>query len=100
MFLTVGVPMLDHATGDRIGAMDGTEIIDSARHDGTVEMNETLRFDDGLVILSGVVRHTDEPFRLAVVGGTGAYTGAHGQVSQLREDRHRKVTVLRLDLTQ
>ena len=100
MFLGVGIPMLDHETGKRIGRTDATEIIVSGRHDGTVEMNQTLRFTDGLVMLSGVVRHTDTPFRLAVVGGTGAYAGARGQVTQLKEDVKHKVTVLRLDLIQ
>ena len=51
-------------------------------------------------MLSGVVRHTDTPFRLAVVGGTGAYAGARGQISQVKEDRRHKVTVLQLDLVQ
>ena len=100
LFLGVGSPMLDHDTGLKIGSADGTETIVSARHDGTVEMDETLRLADGLVMLSGVVRHTDTPFRLAVVGGTGAYAGARGQISQVKEDRRHKVTVLQLDLVQ
>jgi hypothetical protein len=100
MFLGVGLPLLDHETGDRIGTMDATEIIVSGRHDGTVEMNETLRLKGGLVMISGVVRHTDTPFRMAVVGGTGAYADARGQVTQLKEDRHRNVTVIQLDLIQ
>jgi hypothetical protein len=100
LFLGVGIPMLDHGTGDRIGRTDATETIVSGRHDGTVEMNETLRLPGGLIMLSGVVRHTDRPFRLAVVGGTGAYADARGQVTQVKEDSKHKVTVLRLDLIQ
>jgi len=100
MFLGVGLPIFDDETGDRIGSTDGTEVILSGRHDGTVEMNGTLRLDGGLVMLSGVVRHTDNPFRLPVVGGTGAYAAVRGQLTQLREDRHRKLTVVQLDLIQ
>jgi hypothetical protein len=98
MFLTTGVPMLSEGTTKRIGMDDGTETVVSASHDGTVEMNMTLRLHDGLVMLSGVVRHTDKPFRLPVVGGTGAYSNATGQMSQLRLDDHRKVTIIKVEL--
>jgi hypothetical protein len=98
MFLTNGVPMLSHETGERIGVEDGTETVVSIKHDGTVEMNMTLRLHDGLVMLSGVVRHTDTPFRIPVVGGTGAYANATGQMTELREDDKRKVTVIEVKL--
>lgn len=99
IFLTTGVPMLSHHTGKRIGVEDGTEIIISGAHDGTVEMNMTLRLPDGLVMLSGVVRHTDQPFRLPVVGGTGTYADVTGQMSEIRENRKKNVTVIKLELT-
>jgi hypothetical protein len=98
MFLTTGVPMLSEGTAKRIGVEDGTETVVSVAHDGTVEMNTTLRLHDGLVMLSGVVRHTDTPFRLPVVGGTGAYANATGQMTELREDDDRKVTVIKVAL--
>jgi len=98
MFLFHGVPMLEHGTDERIGVVDGTETVASVRHDGTVEMNMTLRLDDGLVMVSGVVRHTDKPFRIPVVGGTGAYANATGQMSVIREDVKRKVSVIKMEL--
>lgn len=98
MFLFTEVPMLSEDTTTRIGLIDGTETIASARHDGTVEMNMTLRLPDGLVMVAGVVRHNDKPFALPVVGGTGAYSHATGQWTQLREDRREKVTIIRVDL--
>jgi hypothetical protein len=98
MFLTTGVPMLSHGTTERIGLEDGSETVVSAKHNGTVEMNMTLRLHDGLVMLSGVVRHTDAPFRVPVVGGTGAYATARGQMSELREDDNQNVTVIKVQL--
>jgi hypothetical protein len=98
MFLTSEVPMLSEGTAERIGVEDITETVVSVRHDGTVEMNTTLRLRDGLVMLSGVVRHTDTPFRLPVVGGTGAYANVTGQMTELREDDDRKVTVIKVEL--
>jgi hypothetical protein len=35
---------------------------------------------------------------VTVTGGTGRYLGVGGQFTLLREDRHRKVTVMRLEL--
>ena len=40
---------------------------------------------------SKVVRHTDEPFRTSVTGGTGAYLGVRVQITLLKSDKDRKV---------
>jgi hypothetical protein len=45
-----------------------------------------------------VVRHTDQPFRITVTGGTGRYLGVGGQLTLLRSDEDRKVEVMRLEL--
>jgi hypothetical protein len=98
LFLGTGLPVLDNATGQRIGTSDAVELIVSARHDGTVTSQSTLRLPGGHIDLDGVVRHTDDPFRVTVTGGTGRYSGVGGQLTLLREDVQRKVSVMRLEL--
>src|SRR4051794_24643624 len=67
-FLSTGMPVLDNATGNRIGTSDAVELIVSTRHDGTVVSQGTLRLRGGHVELDGIVRHTDSPFRASVTG--------------------------------
>ncbi len=98
LFLGVGAPILDNATGDRVGEGDSVELVVSGRHDGTVTSRSTLRLPGGHVEIDGVARHTDAPLRMTVTGGTGRYLGVGGQLTTLREDRKRKVTVMRLEL--
>jgi hypothetical protein len=98
MFLTTGVPVMSHGSGRRIGVLDGTETIVAAAHDGVVDQTITLRLRHGLVMLGGVVRHDDTPFRLAVVGGTGRYAEVRGDMTLVREDPDRKVNVFRISL--
>jgi hypothetical protein len=97
-FLSVGQPILAHGTNHRIGSSDAVELIVSGRHDGTVTAQGTLRLRGGHVQLDGIVRHTDDPLQVPVVGGTGAYAGAGGQLTLLREDVKHKVSISRLDL--
>ena len=94
LFLTTGTPV--YAQGKRIGTMDGVETIVTAAHDGTVSQQGTLRLAGGNIMLEGIGRHTDTPFRLAVVGGTRDYAFARGQLTVLREDNSRGVVVFRL----
>jgi len=96
VFLVTGVPM--NADGERIGTMDGLETIVSTAHDGTVSQQLTLRLARGMIMLEGVGRHTDTPFRLAVVGGTRDYAFARGQLTLLREDNTHGVVFFRLIL--
>lgn len=97
-FLSTDMPVLDHATGDRIGTSDAVELIVSGRHNGTVTSHSTLRLPGGHVDLDGVVRHTDAPFQVSVTGGTGKYLGVGGQLTLLREDIKHKVVVMKLEL--
>ncbi|MFC4784217.1 hypothetical protein ACT8ZV_07070 [Nocardioides sp. MAHUQ-72] len=97
LFLGTDGPILDNATGQRVGVGDFVELIVSGRHDGTVTGQTTLRLAGGHVDLDGIVRHTDDPFRTPVVGGTGRYVGVTGQLTLLRSDSHRKVEVMRLE---
>ena len=47
VFLGVGMPILNNRTGERIGTSDAVELIVSARHDGTVTSQSTLRLPGG-----------------------------------------------------
>lgn len=98
LFLGVGMPVLDNATGEQIGTSDAVELIVSGRHDGTVTSQSTMRLPGGHVELDGIVRHTDKPFRATVTGGTGAYLGVQGQITLLKSDKDRKVEVMKLEL--
>ena len=98
LFLGVGMPILDNDTGEQIGTSDAVELIVSARHDGTVTSQSTLRLPGGHIDLDGVVRHTDQPFRVTVTGGTGRYLGVGGQLTLVKSDEDRKVEVMRLEL--
>jgi hypothetical protein len=98
LFLGVGMPILNNRTGERIGTSDAVELIVSARHDGTVTSQSTLRLPGGHIDIDGVIRHTDQPLRTTVTGGTGRYLGVGGQLTLLREDERRKVEVMRLEL--
>jgi hypothetical protein len=98
LYLSTGSPVLDNATGRRIGSSDAVEVIVSLRHDGTVTSESTLRLPGGHVELDGVIRHRDDPFRIIVTGGTGRYQGVGGQLTFVRENHTRKVTIMKLEL--
>ena len=97
-FLVVGLPILDNATGKKLGTSDAVEMMMFPnRHDGTVTMQYTLRLPGGHIDLDGVVRHSDKPFRIPVTGGTGRYLGVGGQLT-LKEDTRRNINVMKLEL--
>lgn len=99
IFLVVGMPILDNATGEQLGTSDAVEMmLLPRRHHGTVTMQTTLRLPGGHIDLDGVVRHSDKPFRMTVTGGTGRYLGVDGQLTLLKEDRHRNINVMKLEL--
>jgi hypothetical protein len=98
LFLGTDLPVFDEVTGERIGTSDSVELILSARHDGTVTDQTTFRFAGGHVDVDGIIRHTDKPLRMTVTGGTGRYLGVSGQLTLVKEDAHRKVEVMRLEL--
>ncbi|HVQ18885.1 MAG TPA: hypothetical protein VMT27_07605, partial [Actinomycetes bacterium] len=67
-------------------------------HDGTVTDDGTYRVAGGTVNTHCIVRHTDDPNRCSISGGTGDYLGVSGQITLVREDATRKVEVMRLEL--
>jgi hypothetical protein len=96
MFLSTGMPVRAH--GKRIGTLDGVETLLSAAHHGIVSQQATLRLRGGNIMMDGIGRHDDHPFRLAVTGGTGTYSNVRGQLTVVREDDRRKINIVRLDL--
>jgi hypothetical protein len=97
VFMGNGLPLYDESTGRRIGSSDAVELILSGRHDGTVTSQQTLRLPGGHIDLDGIIRHTDDPLRVTVTGGTGRFAGVGGQLVAT-EDAKRKVSILRLEL--
>ena len=98
IFVGSDLPVTNRSTGKKVGSMDGWEIILSGRHDGSVAGATVLRLADGNVIIDGMVRHTDDPNTFAVTGGTGSYVGVGGTMTVLRENRRRKVVIMRLEI--
>jgi hypothetical protein len=97
-FFTTDQPAYATRTKERIGSLDGGETIVAMAHQGTVRQDGTLRLHGGLVMFAGIVRHTDQPFRIAVTGGTGRYAHTTGQLVVLSEDDQTKTTNLELQL--
>jgi hypothetical protein len=91
------IPVRDEQTGRRAGELDGMEMILSPAHNGTVHLSAALRLPDGTIELAGTLRHTDPGEPLAIIGGTGAYANARGDVTT-REDGGRKVNVMTVNL--
>lgn len=98
MFLTTGTPVRDDATGHRLGTLDGIETIIAPAHNGTVSQQLTMRLAAGSLTFAGVIRHSDRHPTLAIIGGTGIYDTARGQLILQREDNTRKVTVFTLEI--
>ena len=96
IFLIADLPVL--VGGKRIGSLEGTETILSDAHDGTVSQQATVRLPGGNVMLEGVGRHDDSPFRLAVVGGTGNFNRARGEMVVVGEDEPNKQNIQKLVL--
>jgi Dirigent-like protein len=78
-------PLLD-AHGTRVGTIDATFLTTapgtSAKHDGSEQLTGTLSFTDGSELaVQGVVGAFARTSHVAIVGGTGTYAGARGQVT-------------------
>jgi hypothetical protein len=97
MALSTDVPLRDEQTGRKVGELDGMETILSGAHNGTVHSVAAIRLRDGRIELTGTLRHTDRGQAFAVVGGTGAYAKARGDVT-VRENERRKVNIMRVAL--
>ena len=90
LILHTDQPAVDARTGRRVGTSDGVERILSAKHKGTVAFSDTVRLADGRIEVAGTLRHTDRNPALAVIGGTGAYANARGQVTITEDAKHKR----------
>jgi hypothetical protein len=78
-------PLLD-SKNTRVGTIDATFLTTepgtSAKHDGSEQLTGTLTFADGSELaVQGVVGAFARISHVAIVGGTGKYAGARGQVT-------------------
>ena len=87
-------PLLD-TRGRRVGTIDATFLTTargtSARHDGSEQLTGTLTFPGGQVAALGTVGAYARPSHVAVVGGTGRYAGARGDVTAFFSPRAVKL---------
>jgi hypothetical protein len=90
IILHTSQPAIDAHTGRRVGSSDGVETILSLKHPGTVAVADTVRLPHGHIQVAGTVRHTDRSPALAVIGGTGAYANARGQVTVSEDTKHKR----------
>jgi hypothetical protein len=78
-------PLLD-SKGTRVGTIDATFLTTapgtSAKHDGSEQLTATLTLADrSQLAVQGVVGAFARTTHIAIVGGTGKYAGARGQVT-------------------
>ena len=83
-------PGLDARTGRRLASSDGVETILSLKHAGTVAVSDTVRLPGGRIQVAGSVRHGERTQALAVIGGTGRYANARGQVTITEDTKHKR----------
>ena len=81
---------VDARTGRRLGSSDGIETILSLKHNGTVAVSDPVRLSGGRIQVAGTVRHGERTQALAVIGGTGRYANARGQVTITEDTQHKR----------
>jgi hypothetical protein len=82
--LVMHASLLDRR-GARIGTIDATFVTTApgtgAKHDGSEQLTGTLRLPDGQIAVLGTVGSFARVTHVAIVGGTGRYAGARGDVT-------------------
>jgi hypothetical protein len=77
-------PVLD-GNGARIGVIDATFVTtargSSAKRDGSEQLTGTLRLPGGQIAVLGTVGAYARISHVAIIGGTGRYTGARGAIT-------------------
>jgi hypothetical protein len=74
-----------YSSRSRIGTIDATFLTTApgtdARHDGSEQLTATLRLPGGQIAVLGNVGAFARVTHVAIVGGTGRYAGARGDVT-------------------
>ena len=82
--MVLHAPLLDRR-GATVGTADVTFVTTapgtSARHDGSEQLSGTLRLAGGQIAVLGTVGAYALTSHVAIVGGTGRYAGARGDVT-------------------
>ena len=83
-------PGIDARTGRRTATSDGIQTILSLKHPGAVAVSDTIYLPGGHVQVAGTVRYGQRTSALAVIGGTGKYSNARGQVTITEDTKHKR----------
>jgi hypothetical protein len=86
---------VEQGTGRRVGS-DGVETILTPKGT-TVAFTDTVRLPGGHLMVAGTFRHTDRTVEGAIIGGTGAYANARGEVITTEDTKNkRNITTIRI----
>ncbi|MGH2966847.1 MAG: hypothetical protein ACRDMH_15890 [Solirubrobacterales bacterium] len=82
--LVVRTPLLDHRGGTRIGTLyaEGAIVNGNRFANAVIHVDGVAKFGDDQLTIDGIIR--DQKLNtVAVTGGTGAYEGARGSVTEM-----------------
>jgi hypothetical protein len=90
VILHTNSPGMDARTGRRLATSDGIQTILSVKRPGAVAVSDTVRLPGGHIEVAGTVRYGERTPALAVIGGTGRYANARGEVTITEDTKHKR----------